>query len=124
MTWRAISGSPAAEAAAADLARHHWPTDPGYPAGFPPMPALSAAAVVGAAAAGSGAGAGAGAAVESGESGSGGGGQRLTLVPFSAQPKPFWSHLPVSPSIIDWGEIMHPTYLSKCADVEPESRRA
>ena len=71
----------AAEAAAADLARHHWPTDPGYPARFPPMPALSAAAVAGAAAAGSGAGAGA--AVESGEGGSGGGGRPLNAGVFS-----------------------------------------
>jgi hypothetical protein len=36
--------------------------------------------------------------------------QGLTLVHFSAQPKPFWSHLPVYPCLIDWGEIMHPTY--------------
>ena len=32
--------------------------------------------------------------------------QGLTLVHLSAQPKPFWSHLPVSPCLIDWGEIM------------------
>ena len=36
--------------------------------------------------------------------------QGLTLVHFSAHPKPFWSRLPVSPCLIDWGEIMHPTY--------------
>ena len=30
--------------------------------------------------------------------------QRLTLVHFSAQPEPFWSHLPVFPCLIDWGE--------------------
>ena len=30
-------------------------------------------------------------------------GQGLTLVHFSAQPKPFWSHLTVSPCLIDWG---------------------
>ena len=36
--------------------------------------------------------------------------QGLTLVHFSAQPKPFWSHLPVSPCLIEWGKIMHPTY--------------
>jgi hypothetical protein len=37
--------------------------------------------------------------------------QGLTLVQFSAQPKPFWStsHLLVSPCLIDWGKIMHPT---------------
>ena len=40
-------------------------------------------------------------------------GQGLTLVHFSAQPKPFWSHLPVSPCLIDWGIIMHPTYPTK-----------
>ena len=33
--------------------------------------------------------------------------QGLTLVHSSAQPKPFWSHLPVSPCLLDWGEIMH-----------------
>jgi len=31
--------------------------------------------------------------------------QGLTLLHFSAQPKPFWSHLPVSPCLIDWGGI-------------------
>jgi hypothetical protein len=36
-------------------------------------------------------------------------GQGLTLVHFSAQPKPFWSHLPVFPCLIDRGQIMHPT---------------
>jgi len=36
--------------------------------------------------------------------------QGLTLIHFAAQPKLFWSHLPVSPSLVDWGEIMHPTY--------------
>jgi len=35
--------------------------------------------------------------------------QGLTLVLFSTQPKPFWSHLPVSPCLIEWGEFMHPT---------------
>jgi len=29
--------------------------------------------------------------------------QGLTLVHFQAQPKPFRSHLPVSPCLIDWG---------------------
>jgi len=40
--------------------------------------------------------------------------QWLTLVHFSAQPKPFRSRLPVSPCLIDWGKIVHPTYLTKC----------
>jgi hypothetical protein len=40
---------------------------------------------------------------------------------FAAQPQPYWSHLPVSPCVIDWGEIMRPTYLTKCAYVEPKS---
>jgi len=35
--------------------------------------------------------------------------QGLTHVHFSAQPKPFRSHLPVSPCLKDWGKIMHPT---------------
>jgi len=43
--------------------------------------------------------------------------QGLTLVNFSAQPKPLWSHLLVSPCLIDWGKIMHPTYPTKCAYV-------
>ena len=47
--------------------------------------------------------------------------QGLTLVHFSAQPKPFWSHLPVPPCLTDWGKIMHPTYPTKCAYVEPRS---
>jgi len=47
--------------------------------------------------------------------------QGLTLVHFSAQPKPFWSHLPVSPCLRDWGIIMHPTQPTKCAYVEPRS---
>jgi hypothetical protein len=49
--------------------------------------------------------------------------QGLTLVCFSAQPKPFWSHLPVSPCLIDWGKVMHPTYPKQCAYVEPKSGR-
>ena len=49
--------------------------------------------------------------------------QGHTLVHFSAQPKPFWSHLPVSPCLIDWGKIMHHTYPTKCAYVEPKSGR-
>jgi len=49
--------------------------------------------------------------------------QGLTHVHFSAQPKPFWSHLPVSPCLIDSGKLMHPTYPTKCADVEPKSGR-
>ena len=49
--------------------------------------------------------------------------QGLTLVHFSAQPKPFWSHLPVSPCLKDWGKFMQPTYPTKCAYVEPKSGR-
>jgi hypothetical protein len=49
--------------------------------------------------------------------------QGLTFVHFSAQPKPFWSHLRVSPCLIDQGKIMHPTYPTKCAYVEPKSGR-
>jgi len=49
--------------------------------------------------------------------------QGLALVHFSSQPKPLWSHLPVSPCLIDWGKIMHPTYPTNCAYVEPESGR-
>ena len=48
--------------------------------------------------------------------------QELTLVHFSAQPKPFWStsHLPVGVStcLIDWGKIMHSIYPTKCVYVE------
>jgi len=47
--------------------------------------------------------------------------QGLTLVHLSPQPKPVWSHLPMSPCLIDWGKIMHPTYPTKCAYVEPKS---
>jgi len=50
-------------------------------------------------------------------------GQGLTLVHFSAQPKPFWSHLPVSPCLINWGKIKRPTYPTKCAYVEQNSGR-
>ena len=51
-------------------------------------------------------------------------GQGLTLVHFSAQPKPFRSNLLVSPCRIDWGNIMHPRYpTKKCAYVEPKSGR-
>ena len=53
----------------------------------------------------------------------GAGDQERTLVRFSAQPKPFWSHLPVSPCLIDWEKIMHPTHPTKCASVEPSSGR-
>ena len=49
--------------------------------------------------------------------------QGLTLVHFSAQPKPYWSHLPMSLCIIDWGEIMHPTYPTKCSYVKRKSGR-
>jgi len=48
-------------------------------------------------------------------------GQGLTVVHLSAQPEPFWSHLPVSRCLIVWGDIMHPTYPTKCAYVEPKS---
>ena len=50
-------------------------------------------------------------------------GQGLALVHFSAQPKPFWSHFSVSTCLIDWREIMNPTYPNKCAYVEPKSGR-
>ena len=50
-------------------------------------------------------------------------GQGLTLVHFSAQPKPIWSHLPVVPRLIDWGKFMQPTYPKNCANVEPKSGR-
>jgi len=46
--------------------------------------------------------------------------QGLTLVHCSAQPKPFWSHLLVSSCLIDWGEIMHLTSITKRAYVEPK----
>ena len=36
--------------------------------------------------------------------------QGLTLVHFSAQPKPFLSHLSVSPCLIGWGKTMHPSF--------------
>ena len=49
--------------------------------------------------------------------------QGRTLVHFSAQTKPFSSHLPVFPCLIDWGKIMHPTYPTKCAYVELKSGR-
>ena len=49
--------------------------------------------------------------------------QGLTLVHFSAQPKPFWSHLPVYPCLIDWGGIMHLTQPTKCAYIELKSGR-
>jgi len=37
----------------------------------------------------------------------GGGWQGLILVHFSAQPKPCWSHLCLSPCLIEWGKIRH-----------------
>jgi len=49
--------------------------------------------------------------------------QGLILVHFSAQPEPFWSQLPVSPCLIDWGEILHPKYPTNCAYVELRSGR-
>jgi hypothetical protein len=39
--------------------------------------------------------------------------QGLTLVLCSAQPNTFLSHLPLSPCLIDWGEIIHPTIPQK-----------
>jgi len=47
----------------------------------------------------------------------------FTLVRFSAEPKPFWSHLLVSPCLIDWVKIKHLTYPTKCAYVEQISGR-
>jgi len=41
--------------------------------------------------------------------------QGLTLVHFSAQPKPVWSLLPVSRCLIDREIIIHPTYPTRCA---------
>jgi hypothetical protein len=49
--------------------------------------------------------------------------QGLTLFHVSAQPKPCWSHLLVSPCLIDWGEIMQLMYPMKLANVEPKSGR-
>jgi surfactin synthase thioesterase subunit len=49
------------------------------------------------------------------------GGQGLTLVHFSAQPQPFWSHLPVSPCLIDRETIMYPKNPTKHAYDEPNS---
>jgi len=49
--------------------------------------------------------------------------QGLTLVHFSAQPKPCWSHLRLFPCLIDWGEIIYPTYPTNCAYVEPNRGR-
>jgi hypothetical protein len=49
--------------------------------------------------------------------------QGLTLLHFSAKFEPFWTHLRMSPSLIDWGKVMHPTYPTKCAYVEPKSGR-
>jgi hypothetical protein len=44
--------------------------------------------------------------------------QGLILVHVSAQLEPCWSHLCLSPCLIDWGETMHPTYPTRCAYVE------
>ena len=49
--------------------------------------------------------------------------QGLTLFHFPAQPKPFWSHLPAPPCLIDWRKIMHPTYPTESAYVEPKGGR-
>jgi hypothetical protein len=78
---------------------------------------------------------GAGEAVPKGEpvhefAGGVGDGRGLTLVHFSAQPMPCWSHLPVSPCLIDWGKIMQSTYamerayveLKRCTSVSPWRR--
>ena len=46
--------------------------------------------------------------------------QGLTVVHFSAQLK---SHLPVSPCLINWRKIVHPTYPTECAHDEPKSGR-
>jgi hypothetical protein len=48
-------------------------------------------------------------------------GRGLHSVHRSAQPKPVSLNLPVSPRLIDWGKIMHPTYPTNCAYVEPKS---
>ena len=65
------------------------------------------------------------AAVESpfGGGGDEGCGQGLTLVRYSAQPKPFCSHLPVSPCLIDGGKSIHPTCPTKYACTESNSER-
>ena len=47
--------------------------------------------------------------------------QGRTVFHFSAQPQPFWSHLLVSPCLLDWVKIMRPTYPTKCAYGEPKS---
>ena len=49
--------------------------------------------------------------------------QGLTLVRFSSQPKPFWSHLHMSPCLIVWVNILQPTHPTNCAHVKPKSRR-
>ena len=49
--------------------------------------------------------------------------QGLTLVHFSAQPNLFWSHLHVSPCLIDWGEIMQPTFPTESAYVQLKTGR-
>jgi len=50
--------------------------------------------------------------------------QGLTLFHFTAQPKnPFWSHIPVTPCLIRWGENTHPTCPKNCAYVDSKSGR-
>jgi len=49
--------------------------------------------------------------------------QRLTLVHFSAQPEPCWSHVSLSPCLVNWENIMQTTYPTKYAYVEPNSGR-
>ena len=49
--------------------------------------------------------------------------QGLALLHFSDQPKPFWSHLPVSLCLIEWRNFTRPTYPKKRAYVEQSSGR-
>jgi hypothetical protein len=51
-------------------------------------------------------------------------GQGLTLVHTFQLNLSRVGHLSLSSCLIDWGEIMHPTYPTKCAYVEPDSGRA
>jgi len=48
--------------------------------------------------------------------------QGLTLVHFPAQPKLFWSHLPMFPCLMDWGKIMQPTLSHKLC-LRPAEKR-
>jgi tRNA 2-selenouridine synthase len=49
-------------------------------------------------------------------------GRGLHSSTFQLNPSRF-GHLPVSPSLIDWGKIMHPTYPTTCAHVDPNTGR-